>query len=152
MKKLETADVMRHIRVMFPEFSKTKEKDFLPLLEIALKEVCQEGYGEHNYLKAISLYTLHLMTDIKQRGDECWDDYRQDVLQEKDNDVSTTFSKVEKINGIKPTNKYHFLFLQVPSCKIKSSFGIPIQTGCGGGTGAWSGTDRVPYVRNTRDK
>ena len=152
MKKLDIPEVMRYLRTMYPEFSKVKESELTPLIELAFKEICNEGYGEHNFIKALTLYALHLKTDIKQRGDECWDDYRQDVIEEKDNDVSTKFTKVEPINGVKPTNKYHFLFLQVPNCKIKSSFGLPKETGCGAGTGAWSGTDRVPYVRNTRDR
>jgi len=147
-------EILKHIRLIYPEFNKASDDELKDLFEIAFSEVCQTGYTKHNYIKALTLYTLHLKKDIENRSGNCDIDYTQDTKSERINDIAVNYSDKDKINGIKPLNNYHYLYLLVPKCKIKSSLMYPISSGgCElGMQGAWSGTDRVPYKRNTRDR
>ena len=117
-------DVKKYIRFMYPEVGdKLGDDEMLLLYELAIDDVCKRGYSDTDYKQAISAYVLHLYTMRESRLNGCVVDYAENVTSEKVNDVTTTFGKVDMINGIKPLNNYHYIFLNIPKCEpIKSSF------------------------------
>jgi len=113
--------VIEFIRSYYKEAKEKADEDLKSCFYIADNEVCKEGYSEFNYLKALSLYTLHICTENEKRM-SCDTDPRV-VISEKIDDVNNTF-RLDPINGVIPLNIYHRDYLLIPNCRIKSSFNV----------------------------
>jgi len=123
ISKEKIKEAIEFIRLYYPEIE-DKDEEIEKYLKLASVEVCENRYTPNNYIKAVSAFALHLLYQTKERQIDNTFNPDKDVINEKINDVSITYSKRETVGQAKKKAEdvYHYNFLNVPTCFIKGSF------------------------------
>ena len=124
LKEELVKDCISFIRLFYKEFENTKDEELEEYIKLASLDICEIKYTPKNYIRALSLYALHLLYQANERKLDNTAIPAKNIKSEKINDINIAYEDLKRVGQDKefPQDVYHFEYLKIKQCFVKGSF------------------------------